>query len=827
MKILKFGGSSLNSPEKLRRVVHIIQAQANQGHVVVVVSALGGITDHLLKIFSQSRFALHSAYRDLTEIFQDHIRMYQASYSGAIPPDLFMAWEHLKQQAMATLAAWSTQSDAPEGPYRDAFLAIGEKLSARLVATLLSRQGVAAMWIDADSFIRTDDRFGQAEVDFRATQQVILDCPIFQDRYSVPVITGFIGATASGETTTLGRDGSDYTASILGALLNANGVEIWTDVDGILTADPEIVPDALPIPQLSYMQAAELAWFGARVLHPKTIHPLEQRDIPLTIKNTQHPEYPGTRVSRESQTPPGVRSVVAKRQLAEMVIHFHGNLDFQQILTDIYAITRQISRQVFISPLGIPKSGVRILTPLSDQPKFLQKFRKRFHFQIKTGEIRIRHLPEPLGLITIIGEGLITQLNLPAKIGAMIKPGTSVLTVFSYSNTETHLAFVVADEQLPGLMRHLHNQFFLRVKPVYLAIAGFTGNVGKRLLRMLRKHYHDLKTQRGIDLRIIGIINRRSMAWNDRGLPANLFSENFSDAESARWSEFLSFVRLTQRFPVLFVDCTASVEIARAYGELLSHRVGVITANKIANTQSLECYSHLKHTANAGGVPYRYQTTVGAGTPFIRILQQLHESGETIYQIEGSLSGTLSFVFDQLNGGKRFSEAVHLAWQYGYTEPHPAVDLQGTDVARKLLILLREIGIPLELQHIVVESLSPPELASIDSPVTFLKRLAAEDLRWRQRVIDAKRKGKYLMYLATFDGKEARVGVQEIDEETASFWPGGVLNQLRIYTARFSEQPLIIQGPGAGPQFTAQGLFQDMLTAIDQITILQPKNIEE
>ncbi|NOX37057.1 MAG: aspartate kinase [Calditrichaeota bacterium] len=827
MKILKFGGSSLNTPEKLRRVLQIIQDQVAHEQIVVVVSALGGVTDRLLQIFSQSRTALHEAYRELTDIFHNHTRMLQSLYPEEVPSDLYAAWGHLKQESMAILAAWSTQPDAPEGRYRDAFLAIGEKLSARLIATLLNLNGSPAVWVDADRLIRTDDHFGQAEVDFGTTQKAILSHPIFQEFHRVPVVTGFIGTTALGETTTLGRDGSDYTASILGALLNASAVEIWTDVDGILTADPDVVPGALPIPQLSYMQAAELAWFGARVLHPKTIHPLEQRDIPLVIKNTHHPEHPGTRVTRDSASTPGIRSLVSKRELAEVVIHFPGHLDVQQILTDVYALSRQMSGQVFISPLGIPKSGIRILTHVSDQKEFLQKFQERFNLQLKSGEISLHYSQESLGLITIIGEGLITRLNLPVKISAMMKTWTPVFTVFSYSNTETHLAFVVADEQLPGIMRHLHDHFFHRVKSIYLAIAGATGNVGQQFLGMIQEHYRDLRQQRGIDLRIMGIINRRWMAWDVEGLPVNSLTGNFPVSETASWPDFLSRILQTEGVPVLFIDCTACPEIAQAYGELLRHRVGVITASKIANTLDLEYYRHLKRVAIEGGIPYLYHTTVGAGTPFIRILRQLHESGETVYKIEGSLSGTLSFVFDQLNQGKRFSEAVHLAWKQGYTEPHPAVDLQGTDVARKLLILLREIGIPLELQDIAVESLTPPDLASVDSPVAFLEQLSAEDDRWTQRVADARQQGKRLMYLATFNGREARVGVQTVDEAEADSWPGGVLNQLRIYTSRFYKQPLIIQGPGAGPRFTAQGLFQDLLAAIDQIVSLQPEKIEE
>ncbi len=824
MKILKFGGSTLRDAERIQQVVQLIEQARAEGPIVVVLSALYGVTDALLRIAAQAESQLGAARDALHQVLARHIEL-----SASLLPDEESV-EAVKEdlQNVANDHAQWLEVIAQKGltlAVQDAFIALGEKLSVRLLGGVLRAHGVPAQWWDADQqLVATNEQFGHAEVDLSATREQIAAA---RSRWNgtLPLITGFIGHTPQGQTTTLGRDGSDYTAAILGAILEAEQVDIWTDVDGVLTADPEVVPDARLVQTLTYREAAELAWFGARVLHPKTIHPLQEKSIPLYIKNVARPAATGTRIQNGYlQQRPGVRCVVGKSGLAEVTIAFHGMLDHDNLLSRLYRIFHDVPHQVFLNDLGAPNHGVRLLVNEAASERLLSLIQAEFQGEIRQHRLEVRRKTTRKALVTLVGSELLTRLQLPEQLQAILRQGVRGTRIFSFGNSETHVALVVPEDQFRPVMQRLHNRFFQQVVTIHLAIAGPTGNVGQQLLQLIAEEAATLRQQYNIQFQVVGAINRRQMVLNPTpvaDVPAALTS---TEALPAEWDQFIDTLIHSHNGPLIFVDVTASATVAHHYLTWLENHVAVVTANKLGISGPQPIYQQLQETARNTHVPLLYSTTVGAGTPFIQLLRNFRERGEEVVRLEGALSGTLAFVFQRLNQGIPFSEAVREANQRGFTEPHPGVDLQGLDVARKLLILLRELGFRLEMKDIVVESLVPESWVQQKTTEEFLTDLAQLDAEWHQRVETAHQQNQRLIYLALFDGHTARVGVHEVPEADYLRWPAGEGNQLRVYTRRFATMPLLVEGPGAGPRFTAMGVYRDLVAA--SIALLQLAPLE-
>ena len=821
MKVVKFGGSTLRGVDRIGEVVNQIRREREQGPVVVVLSALYGVTDELLTTGALAASDRKTAEAQFRKIVEHHKAVGKHWRAFEAVANLAKDLDQLAAEGQALLHRIAT--DGWTLPLQDAFAALGEKFSVRLLAGILNAQGTATRWWDADAgIIVTNDQFGHAEVDQQATQVRVQQ---FRSEWehTIPLITGFIGQAPDGRTTTLGRDGSDYTAAILGSLLHATAVDIWTDVDGVLTADPEVVPDARLISQITYREAAEIAWFGARVLHPKTIHPLQEKDIPLFVKNIARPGDTGTRIFNGTlKGKPGIRTIVGKNNLAEIVIQFQGMLDHDHLLSRLFRVFKEVPHQIFLNDLGAPNHGVRLLVKQQAGNALMAKLEDEFQAELAARRLSLRRSEERVALVTLVGTDLLTRLQLPEQLNAILRREVRHARIFSFSNSETHVSLVVPQARFQPIMQRLHDRFFKHVTSIFVAIAGPTGNVGRELVRIIRQQAPALKQQYSMEFCVVAGINSRRMVINSAGVDP-IGSLETSDASPADWERFQDALVKTSHSPLVFVDCTASTDIAASYAHLLENHIGVVAANKIANTREYAYYQRLKEISRAVRMPYLYSTTVGAGTPFIRIIKDIRQRGEEIQRLEGSLSGTLAFVFNRLNGGVPFSRAVAEAHQNGFTEPHPGVDLQGMDVARKLLILLREAGLRLELEDIVVESLVPEDLLAIEDPRAFLNALPQLDSAWQNKVERAHQANRRLIFLATFDGQQARVGVQEISAADYQRWPSGEGNQLRIYTDRFDPMPLTIEGPGAGPTFTAMGVYRDLVTAALSLLQISPE----
>jgi aspartokinase/homoserine dehydrogenase 1 len=720
-RVIKFGGTSVGSVEALRAALAIVVAAAGKRPVVVVVSALAGVTDALEAAVAGATASRLSVDGFVTSLRERHLALLRAVASG---PEIARAQSRLRERLSeldGRLRALTMERRGSPAA-RDAVLALGERLSAPIVAAGLRTRGIDAHAVDACGLIRTDARFGEAAVDFPATRRLVTAAFSGLPSPTVPVVTGFIGATEAGDTTVLGRGGSDYTAAVLGWALEVERVEIWSDVDGVLSADPRLVPAAATLPRLSYREATALAAHGAKVLHPKTLRPLEEVAIPVLIRNTLRPAVVGTRVGPE----PGLHDGTAA----------------------VTSLAREGHAEVLV--LG----GHAAARPDWARDALAQ------------GGVRARHVG-----------------------AAGVLPG---------------LRLVVDPAQREAAVRALHEAFAPARPVVSLVVAGPRGRVAGALLAQLERHGRALGAELGIELRLVGAFDRHRLAWSVAGLRPSEAARALERGQAEGWREALARLRRDAPRPVVFVDGTASEDLAAAYASLLEAGVAVVTPNKVANSRPLLEYRRLRRAAARSGVPYLYRTTVGAGLPVLRTVRDLARTGDHLRGLRAVLSGTLSFVLGRVQEGVPFTRSVEEARSLGLTEPDPNVDLSGEDVARKLLLVLRDAGLAVERDDVAVESLVPRPGEDVDG-------------LWAARAETTQGRAERLVHAARWEDGRAAVGVISVpeDEPLARVRPGE--NVVALWTDRYRDLPLTLSGPGAGPEVTAGNLLSDVVLAAERL----------
>ena len=812
----KFGGTSVATSERIREVVRLVRQAPGSARRVVVVSALGGVTDVLIG-------AIDAASRRTSE-HEEIVRGLRARHEAALEALVLPDEQAALRERMA--ATWQEVSELLDGIYllrectprsRDAIIGTGERLSAPLVAAAFRAASEDAIDLDARRLIRTDAAFGEANVRFGETRALVHASFKEVPDVQIAVVTGFIATTETGVTTTLGRSGSDYTATILASALDAEHVVIWTDVDGVLSADPRLVPDAFPLERLSYREAAELAYFGAKVLHPRTMQPLQKGGIPLYIKNTLNPEAAGTLISSETTAAARyVKAVTTVRAVTVVMIEGAGMVGVPGI--SARALSALAARQISVLMISQASSeqSLCVVVRAADASASLEALRATFEFEIARGDVS-RVTARPMcAVVSVVGDQMRQQPGIAGRMFSTLGHAHVNVLAIAQGAAETNISAVVDDADVRLAVSVLHQTFALEHRPVHLAVIG-TGVVGRALLEILDRQAPHLRQQGGPDLRLIGVANSRQLVWEERGLP---FGE--ARAQLAASSVPMELGGLVQRLlhsPVgrlLVIDATASEAVARQYETLLEGGIGIVTPNKRAGTLEQPFYDALKKAARKRGAPLFYETTVGAGLPVISTLRDLLYSGDRVERIEGVFSGTLAFVFDRLAAGDRFSEAVRAAREKGYTEPDPRDDLRGEDVARKALILAREMGLEAERADVQVESLVPHDLQD-RSTDAFLDGLADVDAMWRERVAAAEKEGKQLRYLGRIESGCLRVGVEAVGPPSPFAHLRGTDNMIAFTTERYQERPLVVQGPGAGPDVTAAGILADVVKAVQQM----------
>lgn len=808
MKVLKFGGSSVASPERIKSVIGIVK-QYLPGNVTVVFSAFGGVTDELI---ATSQLALdgNESYQVIVKKIEDrHVE----SIRELIPVD-----RQSKISAELKLQL-NELEDVLHGVFLvrertlrtlDYIMSFGERLSAFIISEACKAAGIDSEFLDARTLIRTDNQFGKAAVDFETTNKRIQEH--YQHHKAVQVVTGFIATSETGETTTLGRSGSDYTAAILAGALQATDLEIWTDVDGMMTADPRMVKKAFTIPEMSYEEAMELSHFGAKVIFPATMRPAMANRIPIWIKNTFNPEATGTCIRARAGNGRLIKGISSINNISLLNVQGSGMVGVVGVSMRLFSCLAQEKINVILISQASSEHSICIALESAQAAHAKKTLKKEFQHEIRDKSIDEILVADRLSIVAVVGDGMKHHPGTSGKMfSALGRNGINIVAI-AQGSSERNISVVINEENVSKALTALHDSFFLSdTKTVNLFIAG-TGLIGGTLLNQVKNQYEKLLQENRLDIHVVGITNSRKMIFHSDGLPlADTLKVLNDDGEQSKLNTFLKRITELNLPNSIFVDCTASDDVASMYQTLLEASISIVTPNKKANSGTVEKYKQLKKTAQSHGSRFLYETNVGAGLPVINTINDLLLSGDTVLRIEGVLSGTLNYIFSSFSTGTRFSEIVREAKSKGYTEPDPRDDLSGVDVARKILILARETGINAELSDIKIESLVPEECEGDMSIDDFFSALQNHDEKFEVLRRDAEGKNQKLRYEATFENGKINVGLRAVPQEHPFHSLSGSDNIILLTTERYQERPMVIRGPGAGAEVTAAGVFADII----------------
>ena len=802
MKVLKFGGTSVGSVKSILCLKKIVEKEARKQPVVVTVSALGGVTDALL---STSRMALegNESYKaEFEQIVHRHHQMIDTIITDPKKREgLFATVDQLFDQLKSIFFGVYLIHDLSQKT-QDAIVSYGERLSSHIVATLIK----GARRVNARDFIRTEKKNGQhmlsSELTMRLTREAFADMP------RVAVVPGFISRDKdTGETTNLGRGGSDYTAAIIAATLDAEVLEIWTDVDGFMTADPRVIKTAYTINELSYVEAMELCNFGAKVIYPPTIYPVCVKNIPILVKNTFNPEGPGTiikdKIENDRKPIKGISSIAGTTLITVTGLSMVGVIGVNR---RIFTALADNGISVFMVSQASSENSTSIGVRDTDADRAVAVLNEEFTKEIQTGAMFPMHAESGLATIAIVGENMKHTPGIAGKLfGTLGRSGISVIAC-AQGASETNISFVVDSRYLRKSLNVLHDSFFLsEYKVLNLFICG-VGTVGNKLIEQISSQYEELKERNRLKLNVVGIASSKNAIFNRDGIDLNNYREQLKASDPSNLKRLRDEVIGMNIFNSVFVDCTASQEVASLYQDFLEHNISIIAANKIAASSDYENYERLKQTALSRGVKFRFETNVGAGLPIIGTINDLRNSGDRILKIEAVLSGTLNFIFNDIAADVPFSDTVRHAKEQGYSEPDPRIDLSGMDVVRKLVILTREAGYRIE-QGDVKRELFIPESYFQGSQDDFWRDLPLLDADFEQRRERLEREGKRWRFVATMDHGEAKVSLQEVSKGHPFYNLEGSNNIVMLTTERYKEYPMQIQGYGAGASVTAAGVF--------------------
>jgi aspartokinase/homoserine dehydrogenase 1 len=807
MKVLKFGGTSVGSVKSILSLKKIVEKEAKQGPVVVVVSALGGITDKLIAT-SQLALAGDDRYKEEFDAIVDrHHQMIDIIITdNQKRVELFNTVDHLFEQLKSIFQGVYLVHDLSEKT-QDAIVSYGERLSSNIVATLIK----GGKRLNARDFIRTERKNGKHQVDFELTNQLI--CEAFKDMPKVAVVPGFISRDRdTNRTTNLGRGGSDYTAAIIAAALNAEVLEIWTDVDGFMTADPRVIHTAYTINELSYVEAMELCNFGAKVIYPPTIYPVCVKNIPIKVKNTFNPNFPGTLIKEkiESDSKPikGISSISGTTLITVTGLSMVGVIGVNR---RIFTALANNGISVFMVSQASSENSTSIGVKDSDAAAAVEVLNNEFAKEIKTGAMFPMHAESGLATIAIVGENMKHTPGIAGKLfGTLGRSGISVIAC-AQGASETNISFVVDGNNLRKSLNVLHDSFFLSEYQVLNLFICGVGTVGGKLIEQIRQQYHELMETRRLKLNVVGICSSKNAIFTRDGINLENYREQLKASEPSNINHMRDEVLKMNIFNSVFVDCTASKEVSDLYQTFLEHNIHVIAANKLAASGSYDDYIKLKQTALRRGVKFRFETNVGAGLPIIGTINDLKNSGDQILKIEAVLSGTLNYIFNTISEDIPFSETVRKAKEEGYSEPDPRIDLSGKDVIRKLVILTREAGYKVE-QEDVEKNLFVPDKYFNGSVEDFWRTIPELDADFEARRKQLAAENKHWRFVAKMEGGKASVSLQEIQEHHPFYNLEGSNNIVLLTTDRYREYPMLIQGYGAGASVTAAGVFANIMS---------------
>ena len=815
IRIMKFGGSSVGDAGRIRRVAGLVEQARTEAVPVVVVSAVAGTTNALSEAADRAGRGEEAHGEPLESLEELHrallVQLASEHELAELHERLDAALAELRRLARgAQLIGECTPRT------RDRMLAFGELLSAMLVAACLRNQGLEAWDVDAREILRTDERFGSARVDRNASRDLVRDK--LPGDNGIPVVTGFIASTPGGDTTTLGRGASDYTATLLGAMLDAEAVEIWTDVDGVLTADPRTVPEASPVREIGYEELLELAHFGAKVMCAPAVEPAQRAGIPLRIRSTLDPSLPGTLVVKTPAPDPyrPVRGISAIRDAAVIRVAGVEAVGVTEACQRIFKALAVADVESLLFTQDSSAHSVSFAVAGADAPGALSALRAEFRREREAGLLRDPVGEQSFSILAVVGEGMRDTPGISGKLFSTLGAARVNVHAVAQGSSERNISWVVSSEQEALALRSVHRAFFSppgSLQPVRMLVLG-VGSVGGALLDQLSDHGEGALAVHGIRPILVGVSSSQKAVVDLEGLDPGQWRSLLQHGEHTSENVFTS---VFTGDPIVIMDCTASVDVAGRYPDFLRSGAAVVTANKIPLSGPLHEYHALRRSGAEGGGLF-HETTVGAGLPMVRSVAELRRSGDRISSMEGVLSGTLTFLFDEVNRGRPFSEAVAEAMRRGISEPDPRDDLGLKDVVRKLVILARSAGFEIEPDEIRVEPIVPKSLLQARSIEQFMAALPGLDEEFAARSAEASESGCRLACVGRVDPSGGSVSLDVVSTDRPAARIKGTENVLEITSQRYSEHPILLQGPGAGPKVTAAGLMTDLVAAAERVT---------
>ena len=813
MKVLKFGGTSVANAQNIELVSRIVRNEAQNQPIAVVVSAFSGVTDLLLKA-SALASQKNEEYQDILQtIEQKHLD----AVKDLIPISNQSSWlSFVKKQC-------NDIEDLCNGIFvlgeftdriRDKVASYGEYLSSNIIAAKLENEDADVFWADSRLYIKTNSNFTNAKVDFEETNQKLKE--FFQTHSNqIFLFPGFISTDFSGEATTLGRGGSDYTASIIASAIQAEELQIWTDVSGMMTADPRLVSNAKVIPHISFQEAMELSHFGAKVIYPPTIQPVMNKNIRLKIKNTFAPEDLGTLITDDAevnfdQVAVGISNM---SKIALLTLEGAGMVGIPGISAKLFKCLSDEKINVILITQSSSEHSITIAINAHEVEHAENAINAAFDDDLFLKRINPVQIETGLSIIALVGENMKNRSGVSGKLFSALGHNGVNIRAIAQGSSEKNISAVIAENDVRKAVNVLHEEFFeSEIKHLHLYICGI-GNVGSKLIQQIYHQNQFLQENLLMNLRIAGISNSRKMSFNNKGIQESDFVETTENGTESSPQKFATEIISRNLRNSVFVDVTANAEVVHIYEQLLKKSISVVACNKIAAASSYAQYKNLKNLAKNHNCKFFFETNVGAGLPIIGTINDLIGSGDRIISIKAVLSGTLNFVFNNYDGTKTFSEVVKDAQNEGFTEPDPRLDLAGTDVARKILILAREAGYKLEFDEIENIGFLPEECmqGSVDD---FYTAMTKYESHFKQLFEDAKSEGKILKYVAEFSDGKAKVGLQKIEPQSDLFHLYGKDNIVIFKTLRYSEQPLVVKGAGAGAEVTASGVFADIMRTV-------------
>lgn len=803
MKVLKFGGTSVGSIENLRKVKQIVDSQNTD--VVVIVSALGGVTDKVLTMAQTAATTKTFLTTEMMEITTRHMTTIETLVPETMQTEVKASIQE-KLDELENLIRGVSMLGELTNRTLDRIGGMGEMLSSTIIAAFLG-----AKWVNSADLIRTDSNFVKAEVDFTVTNKQIVDA--FIGFSGVAIAPGFVAKNEEGESTTLGRGGSDFTAAIYAAALNAESLEIWTDVNGFMTADPRVIRKAYTIDYLTYSEAMELSHFGAKVIYPPTILPVYRKRIPIRIKNTTNPEAEGTLIGHEKLAGKEriIKGISSISNISLLTIHGAGMVGVTGISMRMFSALGLENVNVILISQASSENSISVAVPSSDEAKAMAAVEAEFKHEIRNGFINGVAVEKELSIVAIVGENMKESAGIAGKLFNILGKNGVNIRAIAQGASELNISWVVKTKDLRKTLNVVHEGFFLSsYKELNLFLIGI-GTVGGNFIQQLRQQQQKLLEEKRLKVKLVGVANSKTMLFDRDGIDLDNYFETLSASEIP--SDFDAYIKSMidlNLYNSVCIDCTANENLAEHYQDVLDARISIVAANKVAASSEYKNYIKLKETAVRNGIKFFFETNVGAGLPILSTIKDLINSGDKIIKLQAVLSGTLNYIFNTLSEDIPFSRAIEMAKEAGYSEPDPRIDLSGKDVARKLLILARESGYQMEDNDIEVKKFIPQELfaGTMDEFWDGARKL---DEKFEKERSELAANNKKWRFIATFEEGNSNASLQAVESSSPFYELEGSNNIILITTERYNEYPMQIKGYGAGADVTAAGVFSDII----------------